>query len=191
LPRFRGDPLSESWTHADGIIGHIKIGSDGKAYATLMSDATHLVITEAKIFSKLSAGVKNAPYFNQAARYVACIAEMLSLADRRPEDLKRLGFYVLAPVKAIDYGWFEKPLEKADFRQRVEKRVQAYEGKKDLWLEDWFLPVLDHIEIQCLSWESVLEYIGSVDTAFSNSLRDFYQKCLLFKSSAKQIADQK
>ena len=34
LARFRGDPLSESWTHADGIIGHIRIGRDGKADTT-------------------------------------------------------------------------------------------------------------------------------------------------------------
>jgi len=26
LARFRGDPLAEAWTHADGIIGNIKIG---------------------------------------------------------------------------------------------------------------------------------------------------------------------
>jgi hypothetical protein len=74
LARFRGDPLSETWTHADGIIGHIKIGRDRKTDTTIGAGASHLVVTEAKMFSKLSAGLKNASYFNQAARYAACIA---------------------------------------------------------------------------------------------------------------------
>jgi len=123
LARFRGDPLSESWTHADGIIGDIRIGRGGKADTSLDPEVTHLVVTEAKIFSKLSAGVKNASYFNQAARYAACIAELLSRADRKSVDLKRLGLYVLAPAETIEYGWFKGSLDKTDIRQRVERRV--------------------------------------------------------------------
>jgi len=184
--QLRGDPLSESWTHADGILGHIKIGQGGKADAALIPDATRLVITEAKIFSKLSAGVKNASYFNQAARNVACIAEMLSRANRNPAYLDKLGFYVLAPAETIGYGWFKKPLDKADIRQRVEKRVQAYEGEKDQWFKEWFLPVLDSIEIRSMGWESVLEYIGSIDSEHCIGLQDFFQKCLAFNMSAKQ-----
>ena len=180
----RKDPLYETWTHADGVIGHIIVGGFGKTDTSLAGDATHLVITEAKMFSRLSAGVKNAPYFNQAARYTACITELLTRADRKPEKFERLGLYVLAPVETIGYGWFQKPLDKADIRQRVEKRAQAYQGEKDQWFEDWFLPTLEELEISNLSWESILDYIASVDAAFSASLNDFYQKCLIFGRSA-------
>lgn len=190
LARFRGDPLSESWTHADGIIGHIRIGRDRKTDTSLDPEATHLVVTEAKMFSKLSAGVKNASYFNQAARYAACIAELLSRANRKPADLKRLGLYVQAPTETIGYGWFKRPLDKADIRQKVERRVQAYEGKKDQWFEDWFLPVLNHMDIRCLSWESILEYIDSGDIASTSDLQDFYRKCLAFNRPANQIVRQ-
>lgn len=188
LARFRGDPLSESWTHADGITGHIRIGRDGKADTSLDPEATHLVVTEAKMFSKLSAGVKNASYFNQAARYAACIAELLSRANRRIGNWERLGLYVIAPAETIGYGWFDRPLEKVDIRQKVKRRVQAYEGTKDQWFEDWFLPVLDHMEIGCLSWEAILEYIGSGDTVLTSDLQDFYRKCLAFNRPANQIA---
>ena len=180
----RKDPLYETWTHADGVIGHIVVGGVGKTDTSLAANATHLVVTEAKIFSKLSAGVKNATYFNQAERYAACIAKLLNRADRKPADLKRLGLYVLAPEETIGYGWFERPLDKADIRKRVERRVQAYEDEKNQWFEDWFLSALDRLEIQNLSWESILEYIGSVDAEYSVSLQDFYQTCLAFNRPA-------
>jgi hypothetical protein len=185
----RKDPLYETWTHADGVTGHIIVGGVGKTDTSLATDATHLVVTEAKMFSRLSAGVKNAPYFNQAARYAACISELLNRANRIPANLKRIGLYVLAPAETIGYGWFKKPLEKADIRQRVKKRVQAYEGEKDQWFEEWFLPALEHMEIQSLSWESIRDYIGSVDGEYSIGLQNFYQKCLAFNSPANHKAE--
>ena len=180
LARFRGDPLSESWTRADGVIGHIRIGRDGKTDTSLALDAKHLVVAEAKMFSRLSAGVTHASYFNQAARYAACVAELLCRADRGPADLERLGLYVLAPAETISYGRFQKPLEKSDIGERVERRVRAYEGLKDAWFEEWFLPTLEKLEIGCLSWESILEHIGSVDEECSTEIRGFYEKCLGF-----------
>jgi len=186
----RKDPLYETWTHADGVVGHIIVGGVGKTDTSLDPEVTHLVVTEAKMFSKLSAGVKNASYFNQAARYAACIAELLSRADRKPVNLKRIGLYVLAPAETIECGWFKKPLDKADIRQRVEKRIQAYEGEKGKWFEEWFLPTLDHIDVRCLSWESILEYIGSVDSGYSIELQDFYQKCMVFNRPANQTGQK-
>ena len=185
----RKDPLYETWTHADGVIGHIIVGGVGKTDTSLAVDATHLVVTEAKMFSRLSAGVKNASYFNQAARYASCTAEILSRAGRKPTDLKRLGLYVLAPAETIGYGWFKRPLDKADIRERIERRVQAYEGDKDQWFEDWFLPALDQMEIGCLSWESILDHIGTVDTAYSAGLQGFYQKCMAFNRPANQKSE--
>jgi hypothetical protein len=186
----RKDPLYETWTHADGVIGHIVVGGVGKTDTSLATDATHLVVTEAKMFSKLSAGVKNASYFNQAARYAACIAELLTRADQIPENFERLGLYVLAPAETIGYGWFKKPMEKDDIRQRVERRVKPYECEKDQWFENWFLPALGKMEIGCLSWESVLEYVGSVVSDYSIGLQNFYQKCLAFNHSVSKTAQK-
>ena len=97
LPRFKGDPLAESHTNADGVIGHFTIGSTGKTDLGLIPDASHFVVLEAKIYSGLSKGVTNAKYYDQAARNVACIAEVLRLADCKPASFSQLGFYVLAP----------------------------------------------------------------------------------------------
>jgi hypothetical protein len=95
--RRRRDPLAEASTHADAVIGHFEIGARAKGDLSLRPDATQLVVLEAKLFSRLSVGVKNVATFDQAARSVACIAETLRRARRHPASLKRLGFYVLAP----------------------------------------------------------------------------------------------
>ena len=84
LSRFRGDPLAENWTHADGVVGHFSIGDQGKADLSLRHDATQLLVLEAKMFSELSSGVTNAGYFNQAARNVACIAEVFHRVNMFP-----------------------------------------------------------------------------------------------------------
>lgn len=91
--------LAESWTHADGVIGHFSIGEGGKADLSLDKNATQFVVTEAKMFSELSAGVTNAPYFNQAARTVACMAEISRIAGIAPKSFDNIAFYVLAPEK--------------------------------------------------------------------------------------------
>jgi hypothetical protein len=61
-PRYRGDKLAEARTDLDGVIGHFTIGDEGKADFALLSDATQFMALEAKVYSKLSATVKNTPY---------------------------------------------------------------------------------------------------------------------------------
>src|SRR5438067_134095 len=102
LPRYRGDRLAESRTHADGVIGHFTIGEPGTAGLTLHDDARQFVVIEGKLFNRLSTGVKNAPYFDQAARSVACIAEALRRAGREAEKLDDLSFLVIAPQAQLD-----------------------------------------------------------------------------------------
>ncbi len=107
LQRYRGDKYSEAWTHADGAIGHFEIGQSGNGDLSIHPHAKHFVILEAKMFSKLSSGTKNANYYNQAARNVACIAEVLRKGNVKPSELSSLGFYVLAPASQIDEGIFD------------------------------------------------------------------------------------
>lgn len=97
-PGFRRqDPLAETRTHADGVFGHFKIGVSGKSDLSLEGEAKQLKVLEAKIFAPLTPGVTRKPYYDQAARSVACIAEVLKRARRPPDRLESLAFYVLAP----------------------------------------------------------------------------------------------
>jgi hypothetical protein len=186
LARRRRDPLAEGWTHADGIIGHFLIGTTAFANATLARGATQFVVTEAKLFSLLSPRVTNASYFDQAARNVACIAEVLANAERQPKDFSSLGFYVIAPSERIKLNLFRSALTKQSIQAKVERRVSEYEPpdreKKEAWLRDWFLPTLDCVDIECLSWEQIIDDLRSGDECFRKELSNFYSQCLRFNS---------
>ena len=76
------------------------------AEANLLPNAKQLVVIEAKLGSGLSGGVKNAPNFDQAARNVACMANMLHRRNLAPTSFDRLGFHVVAPKRQVDGGVF-------------------------------------------------------------------------------------
>jgi hypothetical protein len=178
LPRYRGDRLAESRTHADGVIGHFAIGDPGTAGLSLAPDARQFVVLEGKLFNRLSAGVKNAPYYDQAARSVACVAEVLRRAGRDPELMDDLGFLVLAPQARIDDGVFAWDASADAIRRKVRRRVEDYAGERDAWFSDWFEPTLRRIDVRCLSWEEVIEVIAFHSPESGQFIDSFYGKCL-------------
>ena len=190
LPRYRGDRLSESWTHADGVIGDFVIGKNGEGDLSLTTTASKFVVTEAKMFSKLSSGVKNAGYYNHAARNVACMAEVIRRADIEPRAFGTVGFYVVAPKSRIDEGVFSAHMNSASVRETVERRVREYgDEEKEAWLENWFLPVLEVAKIQEISWEEIVEYVAGESSSDGGMIQDFYGKCLEYNQHvAKRYA---
>lgn len=178
LPRTRGDSLAELFTHADGVIGHFTVQSGRRGDAVLDSSPTQFVVTEAKLGSSLSAGTKNAPQYDQAARNVACMAHMLSVVGVSPDAVSRLGFYVLAPRKQIESGVFGNLLSCQSIEAKVRERVSAYDGAHDTWFRDSFLPLLERIEITALSWEQILASLPA--TKERAELECFYAQCLKF-----------
>lgn len=185
LPRHRGDKFAESWTHADGVIGHFNIGQDGRGDLTLKGDATHFVVLEAKMFSKLSAGTTHASYYNQATRYVGCIAETLSRAHRKSEKLNTLGFYVLASKSQIERGIFKKYMNREHIEKTVKRQVDEYDEQKDPWFDKWFQPTIEKIDIKILSWEEIFATIRKHDSAFHSQIQEFYNLCLHFNSASQ------
>jgi hypothetical protein len=178
-PRYRGDKLAEARTHADGMIGHIAVGALAKADASLLPDATQLVVTEAKMFSPLSAGTRHAPTYNQAARNMACIAEMLARAKRHPSRLCSLAFLVLAPEGQIKKDpSLSAKLAKDSIERAVRSRTASYGPERDAWLQKWFLPTLERAQVSAVSWEQVIADIRRYDESASQSLAAFYERCL-------------
>ena len=177
LPRSRGDPLGELWTHADAAIGHFRVGAGAKGDLSLLAGATYFVVLEAKLFSGLSGGTSHALYFDQAARTVACMAETLKRSGRRPKSMSRLGFFVLAPRSRIGRRRF-KEMEPCSSRHKVERRVKEYQGDQDEWLQQWFLPTWERIQLAVVAWEEVMDVIAMHDADASEELGVFYGHCL-------------
>jgi hypothetical protein len=187
-PRHHGDTRAESRTHADGIVGHISVGSSAKADARLLTNATQLIVIEAKIYSPLSGSTKNAPGFDQAARNIACITELLSRANRPPTQMTSLSFFVLAPVAQINTGIFAQKLDKESIRVAVQTRAQAFKSELGNWLDEWFFPTLQKIRVEALSWETLISQIETNDPDVFQSFQGFYERCLILNGPGVQHA---
>jgi hypothetical protein len=176
-PRQRGDRLAESFTHADGVIGHFEIAPGERGAAALHEDAQQFVVCEAKLGSGLSLGTTNAASFDQAARNVACMAHMIGEARVRVGQLSRLAFCVIAPEKQIEARVFRTLVTKESVRVRVGARVAQYEdADMDEWCRAVFEPVLEAIDLRLISWEALLDQLPSGPEV--TALGDFYARCL-------------
>jgi hypothetical protein len=180
LPRNRSDKLSESWTHADGVSGNFIIKNKNLSAIELLPEAKRFVVLEAKIYSKLSQGVSHAGYYDQAARYVSCIAELLQNSGNRPQNIRHLAFHVLAPESQIKANVFTSNLSRESIYQKVVRRVGEYGDQKKAWFDEWFVPTLDTIIISAISWEEILESIKKADPNGHDNIKRFYEKCLKY-----------
>ncbi len=178
LPTARVDSKAEAYTHADGVIGHFDINPDKRGDITLQSGARQFVVIEAKLGSGLSAGTRNAPTFDQAARNVACMAHMLANASIIPASVVRLAFFVIAPDEQIRSGVFADLVTKENIKKKVNARVDEYQVEHDTWFEETFLPTLEKMEVSILAWERVLADLPS--TPESQLIRTFYDKCIVY-----------
>jgi hypothetical protein len=178
--RHKGDTRSEARTNADGVIGHIRIGTKAKADLELEPHATQFTVVEAKVGSPLSKGTSNASYFDQAARNVACMAEVIAQAGVEPSRVDRLEFVVLAPQYSIEKGTYSDELRRSSIEEKVRRRVDAFDGELDMWFEQSFTPLMDVIELRPLSWEDAIEWIRAHKPAVAEKLSEYYDLCLKF-----------
>jgi len=186
-PRYRGDKQVEARTHADGIIGHLIVGGEAKADARLLCTATQLIVIEAKLFSPLSVGTRNAPTYNQAARNVACITELLNRANRLPSQMTSLAFYVLAPDVQIKTNIFNQKLNKDAIKKAVQARTESFSNELGNWVDNWFFPTLEKIHIEAISWESLIGCIESINQQACQSITMFYNRCLAHNGPRQRI----
>jgi hypothetical protein len=180
LPRYRGDHLAETWTHADGVVGHFSFRPNRKGGLSLDNSGSQFVVLEAKVFSPLSRGTTRAPEFDQAARNVACMAETLRRCGRPMGQWTCLGFYILAPKVQIDAGLFNTEVSKESIRKKIASRIKAYEPCEHLndWNQEWVSLLLDRIHIECLDWESIIDIIQGHDRDLGEGLGYFYDLTL-------------
>lgn len=162
--RARGDGGRVARRERAEVAGDARLRADRRASSSS---------SRRKIFSTLAAGVRRAAYFDQAARTVACIAEVFRAAERRPEDIDRFGFVVIAPAEQLDRRLFAGLCDKESIDRKVRQRVAAYNGVKDAWYAEWFAPLLGRLHVDVLSWEEIVREIVSHDAPAGASLSEF------------------
>ena len=109
------------------------------------------------------------------------MAEVIRHSGRKVEGFDSLGFFVLAPASQIEAGVFAEEVNKDSILEKVQRRVGEYnDPEMDRWFSDWFQPVLEKAMVECISWEEIVEHIGSVDKSFGEGLAEFYNLCLKF-----------
>jgi hypothetical protein len=200
-PSLRADPLGEGFTNADAVIGNFEFRPATRAGLRLHQDASQFVVVEAKMFSNLSAGTKNAPGYNQAARNVACIAEAVAKSGRSVESFASLGFFVIAPDKRHrkpGYTNLESSMDPEAIRVAVDQRIRAYEAaerpearKLRQWQAANFAPLVERLATQgslaVLSWENCISQIATADASGGDELKAFYDRCLAY-APAREVA---
>lgn len=188
IARHRGDPQAEPWTHADGVVGNFILGASNNGDLSLENDASKIVVIEAKMFSRLSPGVKNADYFNQAARSVACIGEIIFRSKISPLNFDNISFFVLAPRSQIEDHVYSEFISKESLRDTVHRRVLEFKEKSKMdWFNEWFLPALELLNVNEMSWEDIVDFIISNDFAFGKELNEFYIQCIYFNDLSRKI----
>ena len=171
LPRWRGDPLAESHTNADGVIGHFDIAQ--RSEIRPRRNAKQLMVLEAKLASKLSSGTTKARGYDQAARSVGCLAHIAAEAEIRPNSLTTYCFFVISPKKRV--GDFTMLATKESIRAKVRDRVAMYGNDKLAWYDETFLPHLEEMQVGIISWESLLDHMES--NGAGGEYRQFYNTC--------------
>lgn len=196
-PRKRGDRMGETLTRADAVIGHFDFRDGTKAGLKLASECSQFVVVEAKMFSPLSSGTKNAQSWNQAARTVACMAEMIRLSKvplAAFTEKNALGFYLVAPEKQLKKqrkNSFANYLDRADLTRAFDRRMRPYgsDPKTTNAFSEW-KSIADGLvdrmiatdTLKALSWEELIKPFEDNDQASvirtGNKLRSFYDLCL-------------
>ena len=189
-PFLRGKTEREGYTHADGVAGKFYIGEDkkkGKLF--LREDCDFFYVVEAKMSSSLSSGTTNAEEYNQAARNIACIAELwiqqqlkkqpnLKIEDLKAEEVHKLGFYVLLPKEHHKRQDIELTLTKTEIIKKITKRIEdipeADVNKSIYWLKDNLDNFVGKLSIKAITWEDIL------DTIKDSSFNEFYEKCKIY-----------
>ncbi|MEW5920984.1 MAG: hypothetical protein AB1796_08595 [Bacillota bacterium] len=162
------------------------MGKTGRGDVFLVEPFVQFIVLEAKLFSKFSGGTTRAPGFNQAARNIACMANVAARSSCSIKDFKSLGFYLLAPEAQIKgEPSFTEFMQKESVYQNVLSRVESYKERSDYpekrkWFEDYFEPLFSKIDLLLISWEELIENIKRYDNRTGQELRRFYFRCLDF-----------
>ena len=186
LARHHGDELAETHTHVDGVVGHFRFTPETKTGLEIAPDSKQFIVIEAKMYSSLSIGIKKAPFYDQAARTVACMAATVERARRPVDEFESIGFYVVAPAEQINRGVFAEQMTHKSIVKKVRQRIEAYQkdgkdfSKLQTWFRGVFEPMVRRIDLGCWPWETAVDAIAAAKPVEGSVVKGFYSRCLKY-----------
>jgi hypothetical protein len=186
---FKKDNSAEKETHADGVIGNFKIGNSGIGDLKISKGCEQFIVIEAKMYSPLAKGTKNAPSYNQVARSLACMSYRITEDEVILSKIKNLCFFVMLPEEQKEKE-FMKYIKKENVFDAVNDRVEKYKkenrddykGKKE-WFNNSFCQFWEQVKIDSITWEDIIKEIKD---DYGNRIKVFYDKCKDFNKREKQ-----
>ncbi len=157
---------NEGTTWADAILGDVTRRSKTKRGVEALPEGS-IVIVEAKMGSALANGTDNIPGYDQAARNIGCLAQMVAL---RKLSVK-CGFFVFAPDPTNAQTKIENAFETFKRVREAGHKYKMLDGKElDL------LGKIDKIAKQsiAMSWDEVIGAINNKDA--TEKLLPFYKE---------------
>jgi hypothetical protein len=175
--RRRGDPLAETHTHVDGIVGHFSIDTRTHSGIRLAPHARYIAVFEAKLYSPLSAGTRHAAGYDQVARTAACLLHALITSGARPAATHLAVLYP-SDNRGVRPERHELPALQAAIAARLQQ-YQAARGGAEVFAADWQAR-LGEISLSFVTWEDALA--GLDDRTFD----EFYRLSRRFNRPARK-----
>ena len=179
---FRGGSHPERNTHVDGIVGDFSI-TDTKSGIVLKSDFRYVAAFEAKLFSRIESGVKNAPDFDQVSRTAACLINSILLAEPQASYSAHLVVLYAKDNRHINRAAYGRDC----IEQNISRRLQPFTATEErsaaiVRFSAGWKDVLERLQIHFFTWEEVLAGIGS------DGLLEFYKLCRRFNGGPSKAA---
>lgn len=174
---FLHGKLRETRTHADAVMGSFRFEKKTSTGVEIDKDSfSFFYAIEAKVYAPLSKGISKCDYFNQAARYIGCLAKMAFDAGLCCNDFGKLGLFVVTPESQGKK--IKEDLSIDNLRKLLTRRISEYEQFSEnltdefvrwkMWWDEKNEVFLHSIHVTHIDWEKII----------NDELSSFYQKCL-------------
>ena len=185
----------EQCTHADAVLGDIKIAKGTKWGVELKDSigesARYFTVIEAKLGSALSKGTKHAKEFNQAARNLSCMAYALMKAEIKVESPFIPRFFVIMPEDDSKHFEDSKNLFEGNgskIKEAIKEAIEAIKENDDHQLvnkikKEGFKDWVNRIECKIITWRTILDKICN------SSLCKYYNEALRANGIAVAAVD--
>jgi hypothetical protein len=163
--------------HTDAVVGSFWVDAAGSV--TLTPEGKQFLIFKTELDEEEGKG--GAPFpGDRTALTLAAMAETLRRAGTPLARYTSLGLITILPACRVNTESADSPS-----RHEVRERIAALAGEEfgedgeraEPWLRGWALPLIEIIELHCISWEGVIELTSQQYPRYGRTLAEFYEGC--------------